>query len=108
MLCVRQSVHTIARDSGDQATIRGRNGNSSSYAYTDADEDGIAGEIETITDANGRVTEFHYTEGLVTSVEDSAGNVTTIAYDAKLRITSVTEPDPDGAPQLFDATGEAD
>ncbi|MBL8815478.1 MAG: RHS repeat protein, partial [Planctomyces sp.] len=48
----------------------------------------------------GRVTTFAYSGGLLSTVTDNAGRVTTIGHDSQGRITTVTKPDPDGAGSL--------
>lgn len=73
------------------------NGNTTSYAYTDADSDTVSDEIDTITDPFSRVTTFAYTSGLLSSVTDFASRVTSIAHDGSGRVSSITQPDPDGA-----------
>ena len=66
------------------------NGNTISYSYT-------SGLLTQITDPFGRNTTFTYTSGRLTSVTDFAGRTATLAYDGSGRLTSITQPDPDGA-----------
>ena len=65
------------------------NSNTISYSYT-------SGLLTQITDPFGRNTTFTYTSGRLTSVTDFAGRTATLAYDGSGRLTSVTQPDPDG------------
>jgi YD repeat-containing protein len=67
-----------------------RNSNTISYSYT-------GGQLTQITDPFGRNTTFTYTSGQLTSVTDFASRTATLAYDGSSRLTSVTQPDPDGA-----------
>jgi RHS repeat-associated protein len=83
-----------------------RNGNSTDYAYTDADGDQVSDEISTVTDPFGRETTFNYSSGFVSSVEDNAGRVTTIGRDGSHRITSITGEDPDDTGPLAAAVTE--
>ncbi|MEK7293752.1 MAG: Ig-like domain-containing protein, partial [Nitrospirota bacterium] len=77
-----------------------RNGNTTSFAYIDANGDGIAEELSSITDPFGRVTAFAYAGGLLASVTDHAGRVTTVTKDGQGRVTAITARDPDGAGPL--------
>jgi YD repeat-containing protein len=70
-----------------------RNNNTISYAYTN-------GLLSLITDPFSRNTSFTYTNGQLTSVSDFASRTATLAYDASGRLTSVTQPDPDGTGPL--------
>jgi YD repeat-containing protein len=67
-----------------------RNSNTVSYVYT-------SGLLTKITDPFSRDTTFTYTSGQLTSVTDIAGRTATLIYDTSGRLTSVTQPDPDGA-----------
>lgn len=67
-----------------------RNGNTVSYTYT-------SGLLTKITDPFSRDTTLAYTSGQLSSVTDSAGRTASLAYDANGRVTSITQPDPDGA-----------
>ncbi|MDO4584599.1 MAG: LamG-like jellyroll fold domain-containing protein [Planctomycetia bacterium] len=58
------------------------------------------GTAATKTDAANRVTTFGYTNGKLSSVTDFAGRATTYGYDASGRLTSITQPDPDGSGSL--------
>lgn len=73
------------------------NGNEITYTYTDADGDTVSDEIYRLTTPGGRITEYGYTAGYLSSVTDPTGNVTTIARDSSHRVASITLPDPDGA-----------
>jgi RHS repeat-associated protein len=74
-------------------------GNTRTYAYT------LGDKISTITDHVGRVVTFNYSGSRISSVVDFDGTVTTLAYDGSGRLTSVTQPDPDGAgPQTSPVT----
>ena len=76
--------------SGLLASRVDRNGNTVSYTYT-------SGLLTKITDPFSRDTTFSYTSGQLTSVTDFAGRTATLAYDANGRLSSITQPDPDGA-----------
>ncbi len=65
-------------------------GNTTSYTYT-------SGLVTQITDPFGRSTNLAYTSSRLTSVTDFAGRTATLAYDGSGRLTSITQPDPDGA-----------
>ncbi len=69
------------------------NGNTTSYSYT-------SGLLTQITDPYGRSTTLSYTSGRLSSVSDFAGRSGTLAYDASGRLTSITQPDPDGGGSL--------
>ena len=75
------------------------NGNTFTFAYTDADGDSVSDELSTITDPFGRTTTLSYTSGKVTSVQDIAGRSSTLAYTSG-KLTSATLVDPDGAGSL--------
>ena len=66
------------------------NANTTSYTYT-------SGLLTQISDPFGRNTTLTYTSGRLTSVSDFAGRTATLVYDGSGRLTSVTQPDPDGA-----------
>jgi len=48
------------------------------------------------TEEGNRVTNYGYSNGKLQTVTDFAGRVTTYAYDSLGRLTTITEPDPDG------------
>jgi len=88
-------------DSSGLLTARvDRNGNTTQYAYTDANADGLAEELSQITDPFGRAITFAYAGGLVTTITDFAGRTTTLTHDASGRLTAVTRPDPDDSGPL--------
>jgi RHS repeat-associated protein len=70
-----------------------RNSNTLTYTYT-------SGLLTKITDYVSRETTFTYTSGQLTSVTDFAGRSATLTYDGSGRLTSITQPDPDGAGSL--------
>ena len=81
-------------DSSGQLTSReDRNGNAVSFTYT-------SGLLTKITDPFSRDTTFSYTSGRLTSMTDFASRTATLAYDGSGRLTSITQPDPDGAGSL--------
>ncbi|MDA1229162.1 MAG: hypothetical protein O2856_00180 [Planctomycetota bacterium] len=63
-------------------------GNSTAYAYVDADSDGQTDDLSTVTDPWGRITTFAYSGGLLATVTDHASRVTTIGHDGQGRITA--------------------
>jgi len=69
-----------------------RNKNQTLFVYTDADNDGLDDEIESITDAYGLETTYRYSAGFLNEMEDFAGRVTTFAGGSQ--ITTITAPDP--------------
>ncbi|WP_404310460.1 Calx-beta domain-containing protein [Neorhodopirellula lusitana] len=73
-------------------THQDRNKNQTLYEYTDADSDGLADEIESITDAFELETAYRYSDGFINEMEDFAGRVTT--FSGGDQIISVTAPDP--------------
>ena len=100
------STYTLTDKFGNQANYSwaglltsrvDRNGNTTSFAYTDADSDSVADELSTITDPWSRVLTFAYSSGLLASVTDNAGRVTSITTDSQGRVTAITAPDPDGS-----------
>ena len=62
-----------------------------SYAY-------LGNQLRTITDAASRVTTFGYSAAMgdLTSISNTGGVSTTIAYDSSHRVTSVTRSNPGG------------
>jgi YD repeat-containing protein len=66
------------------------NGNTTSYTYT-------SGLLTQITDPFSRTTTLSYTSNRLTGVSDYASRSATLAYDGSGRLTSITQPDPDGA-----------
>ncbi len=76
------------------------NSNTTSYSYQDADNDMLVDEISQITGPFGRTTTFAFTNGLLASVTDLAGRVTSLSHDGSSRLTSVTTPDPDSGGPL--------
>jgi len=75
------------------------NGNWTTFAYTDADMDAIEDELASITAPGNLTTTYAYDDmyGQLVSIVDSAGRVTNYAYDTNGYVSSVTLPDPDGA-----------
>ena len=78
-----------------------RNGNQTVYDYTDADSDGVADEILSITDPYEREKLFDYnSDGRLTSLtnraksDNSGGRVTTFEYDAG-NLWKIHRPAPD-------------
>ena len=70
-------------------------GNVTTSAYDSLDR------VTSVTDALGNVTSTTFdAAGNRLSVTDRLGNVSTLAYDALNRLTSATQPDPDGAGPL--------
>ncbi len=78
---------------GDLTSFEDRNGNTISYTYT-------SGLLTSITDSFSRVTTLTYTSGRLTSISDPASRTATLAYDGSGRLTSITQPDPDGTGTL--------
>ena len=75
-------------------------GNTTTYTYTDADSDGQTDDPTQRVDPAGHTTTFAYTSGRLNTITDFASRVTTMGYDGSARLTSVTEPDPDGGGEL--------
>ncbi|MCC7333573.1 MAG: hypothetical protein IT422_00655, partial [Pirellulaceae bacterium] len=93
------------------------NNNTTSYAYTDEDSDGLVDELLSMTDPFGRVITFGYTGSKVTSITHFSGKITALAYTANnLTSYTLTDPDPNDsvlAPQvsfayLTDSLGRTD
>lgn len=72
---------------------------SGGYLSSDADRNGLAitylynadGTLSSVTDTAGRVTTLAYTSGLIHTITDPAGRVTTYGYTGT-NLTSVTDP----------------
>jgi RHS repeat-associated protein len=72
------------------------------YAYADESGSGHANKLVSITDDQGRTTDFGYTGSLVTSITDfchpdgtlSAGSQTTTLYYAGGKLVKITQPNP--------------
>jgi RHS repeat-associated protein len=99
-----ESLHFV--DTGTYhmlATRTDRNGNVTSYTYTNADGEDGADEILTITRPGGLLTTYTYDPLIepmrVTSITDPYGRVTDLRYSAG-NLTSIKEPDPDGVGPL--------
>lgn len=63
-----------------------RNGNQTSYAYSD-------GLLTSITDPVGLVTTFNYAAGKISSIVDPANRTTQFDFDAQGNLIRVTDPD---------------
>lgn len=86
-------------DIGLLMSMTDRYGNTTTYAYMDADEDTVVDELEEIEDSAGRVTTFTYDEGLLATMVDFAGRTTTYVHDGT-DLVEIIEPDPDGEGEL--------
>jgi hypothetical protein len=75
-----------------------RTGQITTYSYIDADGDGDVDDLSSITDPFGRSVTFTYSGGLLASVQHYSGAVTLFAHNGA-QLTSITDPDPDGAGQ---------
>ena len=53
-----------------------------------------------MTDPYNRATTLAYTSGQLTSITDPAARTATVTYDANGQLSSITQPDPDGAGSL--------
>ena len=84
---------SVFNSSGQLTSREDRNGNTVTYAYT-------SGLLTKITDPFSRDTTLTYTSGRLTSIADFASRTATLAYDGSGRLTSITQPDPDGAGAL--------
>ena len=76
------------------------NGNTVTYSRTDADGDGLQDDLSVVTDPFGRTLTFAYSGGILASITDHAGRITSVAHDVNGRITSIMAPDPDGGGPL--------
>ncbi|HUP81843.1 MAG TPA: dockerin type I domain-containing protein, partial [Pirellula sp.] len=96
-LVTRQTL-TTGRSSGDSTM---------DYEYYNVPLDGARhGKIRYVTEASGTSvearTEYQYDDrGNLKRVIDSANRITQMTYDLRDRITSITQPDPDGAGNLL-------
>lgn len=70
--------------SGGRITQRSYGGRSVSYTY-DAN-----GDLDTVTDADGKVTDYDYTDHLLTKITSPGSRVIDIAYDSEGRAETVT------------------
>jgi RHS repeat-associated protein len=73
------------------------NGNETIYTYIDANLDGLADEIATISNDFGQSATFSYSNGRLASITDHAGRVSSFLYNTDGTLASITSPDPDGA-----------
>ncbi|MEO1496632.1 MAG: RHS repeat-associated core domain-containing protein [Planctomycetota bacterium] len=83
----------VFNDDNQLSTVTDRNGRVTEWRY-DAE-----GRLTTWVDPAGLETTFNYTDAKVSSIVDPAGRVTTLTHDAAGNLTSVT--DPDGATRTF-------
>ena len=75
------------------------NSNTTSFAYADRNSDSIANELISITDPFGRVTNFNYSSGKVSSIDHYSGRTTTLSISGG-NLSSYTLTDPDGSGSL--------
>ncbi|MEM7476402.1 MAG: Ig-like domain-containing protein [Planctomycetota bacterium] len=75
--------------SGALTSITDRNGNQTTFGYS-------SGLLTSVIDPFSRITNLGYTNGKLTSVTDFAGRTSSLSYDAFGRLSSITQPDPDG------------
>ena len=78
---------------GLHTSTEDRHGNTTTYAYDNG------GLLTSITDPVGLVTTFTYSDGLLSSVTDPAGRVTTFDHDDDHNLVRIT--DPDGSSREF-------
>ena len=64
------------------------NGKTYSYTY-----DGTYGHLLTITDPNGDIVTMTWANGLLQTITDARGNVSTSAYDSLRRFSNATDPE---------------
>jgi YD repeat-containing protein len=69
--------------SGQQTSLVDRDGNTTSFAYTN-------GLLTSITDMNGQATSLSYTNGLLTSIADPANRSAALGYTGS-QLTSITD-----------------
>lgn len=73
---------------GRQTSVVDTNGNITAYAYN-----GVTGLLETVTDPAGLVTTFNYTNGKLTSIQDPASRITQFIIDANGDLIEIRDPD---------------
>ena len=57
--------------------------------------------MTSITDQFGRAVSLGYASGLLTSITDFAGHVTSFAHNASSQLTTITQPDPGGGAPVW-------
>ena len=68
-----------------------------SFVYVDANSDGLAAEISSVTDAFGRVVSFGYLNGRVSTISHFSGRTATLSFDnGTLTKYKLTDPDATG------------
>ena len=70
------------------------------YYYIDGDNDSVEDELYEVVDPDGRTMTYAYSGGRVSQITDFAGLTYTLGYDGSGRLTSITQPDPDGEGEL--------
>jgi len=99
-LTQRDGSHVSFSSNGLAASRTDRVGQVTTYAYNDGDNDGVYDDLYEVTDPYDRTTTYTYSGGKVSQITDIAGRTTTLAYDGSGRLTSITQPDPDGGGEL--------
>jgi RHS repeat-associated protein len=84
--------------SGRQTSMADRDGNTTTYGYTN-------GLLTTITDMNNQVTTLTYTGGQLTAITDPANRSATLAYTGN-QLTSITDPANDVWGYAYDTSND--
>ncbi|MHB9004737.1 MAG: RHS repeat domain-containing protein, partial [Coriobacteriia bacterium] len=84
-------------------TITDPAGNVQEFTYVDADLDTLLDSVQEIVDPDGTRTVFNYADGHLDNIKDypsltaqNADRTTTVGHDTLGRLTTITEPNPNG------------